>query len=97
MRTISKLYVAAFQVKDVSDDQVCEVILSGIYRDLQNNWYARATVEHEPAALPSLIKLALEIEQETGYCWRLLLFDENGITELNKDDYIPFIRQCKLH
>ena len=88
-RRVEEVYVAAFQVP-VGDGVFAEVIMSGIYGDGEM-MFARSTVEHEPNAVPSLIRLCKEIEQERGLSWRLLKFDRKGVHELDKHVYEEYL------
>ena len=56
----------------------------------------QATVEHEVAAVPNLIRLCDEIATEKGWKWRLLLFDENGVQELNPEDFREYEDYCQI-
>jgi hypothetical protein len=86
---VEEIYVAAFEVP-VGDGAFAEVIMSGIYGDGEM-MFARSTVEHEPNAVPSLIRLCKEIEQERGLSWRLLKFDSEGVHELDKHLYEEYL------
>ena len=88
-RRVEELYVAAFEVP-VGDGVFAEVIMSGIYGD-GKMMFARSTVEHETNAVPSLIRLCKEIEQERGLSWRLLKFDREGVHELDKHVYEEYL------
>ena len=82
---VEVLYVAAFKVP-VGDGSFAEMIMSGIYTDGET-MFARSSVEHDPNAVPSLIRFCKEIEQERGLSWRLLKFDREGVHELDKGLY----------
>jgi len=88
-RRVEEIYVAAFEVP-VGDGVFAEVIMSGIYGD-GKTMFARSTVEHESNAIPSLIRLCKEIEQERGLSWRLLKFDSKGLHELDKHVYEEYL------
>lgn len=85
MHEITKIYVGAFAENGLTEKT--EVIYAGIYLTDSGLQIARATVETHESAVPNLIKLCKEIAEEKGLEWRLLLFDENGITELDKTIY----------
>lgn len=96
-RRVEELYVAAFKVP-VGEGAFAEIIMSGIYGD-GKTMFARSTVEHEPNAVPSLIRFCKEIEEEQGLSWRLLKFDREGIHELDKglyEEYLDWIEAKKL-
>lgn len=96
-RRVEELYVAAFKVP-VGEGAFAEIIMSGIYGDGEA-MFARSTVEHEPNAVPSLIRFCKEIEEERGLSWRLLRFDREGIHELDKglyEEYLHWIEAKKL-
>ena len=84
-KQVEELYVAAFKVP-VGEGSFAEMIMSGIYADGEM-MFARSSVEHDPNAVPSLIRFCKEIEQERGLSWRLLKFDRKGVHELDKGLY----------
>ena len=88
-RRVEEIYVAAFEVP-VGEGVFAEVIMSGIYGD-GKTMFARSTVEHESNAIPSLLRLCKEIEQERGLSWRLLKFDSEGLHELDKHVYEEYL------
>ena len=84
-KQVEELYVAAFKVP-VGEGAFAEMIMSGIYADGEM-MFARSSVEHDPNAVPSLIRFCKEIEEERGLSWRLLKFDREGVHELDKGLY----------
>jgi len=84
-KQVEELYVAAFKVP-VGEGAFAEMIMSGIYADGEM-MFARSSVEHDPNAVPSLIRFCKEIEEERGLSWRLLKFDREGLHELDKGLY----------
>jgi hypothetical protein len=93
-RKIKELYVGAFTVA-VNESSPAETILFG-------NRYGvlQATIEHELGAVPHLISLCDEIATYEGFPWRLLKFDEDGVHELDKDEYrnySDFVVNCGVH
>lgn len=94
-RQVEELYVAAFTMP-VGRNEFAEVIMSGIYGNGQT-MIARSTVEHDLKAVPSLIRLCKEIEQEHGLSWRLLKFDRSGIHELDRTLYEEYLEWVGTH
>lgn len=89
MEKISRVYLGAFRIVDEKTD--AETIMAGTYKE-----YVRATVETEPGAVPSLIAMCNDLSKNYNLEWRLLLFDKNGITELDKKDYIGNFQELNL-
>lgn len=79
---VEKLYAGVFQIKNAGKDIDAETIMIGTW-----NSHVRATVEWREEALPSLIEMCQQIAEQHELEWRLLLFNNSGVTELDKDVY----------
>jgi hypothetical protein len=87
-REIKTLYAGVFKVP--MHNGFFETFLCGFSENGQN-MIARTTIEHEARALPSLVRLCKEIEEDKGLSWRLLKFDEEGVEELDKAVYEEYL------
>lgn len=78
---ITGLYAGVFAIP-LEGGVVAENIMFGArYNILQ------ATVEHHAGAVPNMIRLCDEIAADKGWRWRLLLFNQDGIQELDPEDF----------
>jgi len=82
---------------DVELDMATETIMSGVMSTESGGSYVRSTIEHDEHALPALIEFCDYISSEKQLSWRLLLFDENGITELDKNVYRGMTFSTEFH
>ena len=86
---VSELYVAVFAIP-IGDDVIAENIVFGArYGTLQ------ATVERHVGAVPNMINLCDEIASDKGWPWRLLRFSDEGIQELEPEDFRGYEQYCK--
>ena len=88
---VTEIYAAVFTVKVFDDDLKAETILAGFQDDPDNPKMARAraTIETQISAVPDLVAMCDEIlrQQKELETYRLLKFDEDGIHELNPDEF----------
>ena len=87
---MSRLYVGAVSVPMDDEGHTAETVMAGVRYGVY-----QATVEHEVAAVPNLVRLCDEIATTKGLSWRLLLFDQAGIHELNPEDYREYEDYCQ--
>jgi len=92
-----ELYVALFQIPVGETGEYEEALYSGIYWSPDSECptckrgigYNFATCDAQVEKLPQMIKLAMQVEKEKGYTWRLVRCSkEAGWEELDKDEYL---------
>jgi hypothetical protein len=88
---VKEIYVAVFPVPLPGETVKAETILAGYQEDPDNIGFKRirATVETHLAAVPDLVGMCDTIveQQQEIESYRLLKFDNDGIHELDPDDF----------
>ena len=91
---ISEIYIAVFPVCVFESSEKTETILAGIRSDPNRPGMnrVRATIETHLSAVPDLVLMCDEIveQNEEVESYRLLKFDQEGVHELNPDDFRCF-------
>lgn len=91
VKPITGLWVAAFRYpapRGIEDFDFVE----GVGNLLLDNGEWRTLVEFNVNAVPSLVYLAEMVSRDRKLPWRLLKFDAGGVREVDKDEYLGFMR-----
>lgn len=92
IKPITGFWVAAFQYPAPSCSDEFDFI-EGPGNLLLDNGEWRTLVEFTLNSVPSLVYLAEMVSKHRNLSWRLLKFDESGLQEVNKDEYLRFMHR----